>query len=237
VATDFLTAARDAGVDHFSRTQATGIAISGGNVCGVVTNRATISAPIAMGAIDPWTKPLFDQIGCTLPIECEFHQVAILRNSKEMKGSGGACIDSVTATYFRADAHHKFLVGDFYGKRPADPDNFPQSAFDESLEQMIERACRRIPNLSRAEVTRRVTGVYDMTPDSRPLLGEIPEIRGLYICVGFSGMGFKISPAIGLVMSELVLDGEGKAVDISAFRPQRFADGKSVRAEHEYVND
>ena len=44
---------------------------------------------------------------------------------------------------------------------------------------------------------RGVTGVYDMTPDSRPLLGEIPGIRGLYVCAGFSGMGFKISPASG----------------------------------------
>ena len=124
-----------------------------------------------------------------------------------MKGGGCACIDSVTATYFRSDAHDKFLVGDFYGKRPVDPDNFPQRASDESLEEIIERACRRIPKLEEAEVMRGVTGVYDMTPDSRPLLGEIPGIGGLYVCAGFSGMGFKISPAIGVVMSELVIDG------------------------------
>jgi glycine/D-amino acid oxidase-like deaminating enzyme len=84
---------------------------------------------------------------------------------------------------------------------------------------------------------RGVTGVYDMTPDSRPLLGEIPEIAGLYVCAGFSGMGFKISPAIGLVMSELVLDGEGKTVDIRAFRPDRFGAGRPIKAEYEYVDD
>jgi hypothetical protein len=54
-------------------------------------------------------------VGCDLPIECEYHQVAILRNAADMKGGGCACIDSVTATYFRSDAHDKFLVGDFYG--------------------------------------------------------------------------------------------------------------------------
>jgi glycine/D-amino acid oxidase-like deaminating enzyme len=154
-----------------------------------------------------------------------------------MKGGGCACIDSVTATYFRSDAHDKFLVGDFYGKRPVDPDDFPQRASDESLEEIIERACRRVPKLEGAEVMRGVTGVYDMTPDSRPLLGKIPEIAGLYVCAGFSGMGFKISPAIGLVMSELVLDGEGKTVDIQAFHPGRFSAGHPIKAEYEYVDD
>jgi glycine/D-amino acid oxidase-like deaminating enzyme len=154
-----------------------------------------------------------------------------------MKGGGCACIDSVTATYFRSDAHDKFLVGDFYGKRPVDPDNFPQRASDESMEEIIERACRRVPKLERAEVMRGVTGVYDMTPDSRPLLGAIPGIRGLFVCAGFSGMGFKISPAVGLVMSELLLDGKARSVDIGPFRPSRFAENAPIKAEYEYVDD
>jgi glycine/D-amino acid oxidase-like deaminating enzyme len=83
------------------------------------------------------------------------------------------CIDSVTATYFRSDAQDKFLVGDFYGRRGADPDNFPQRAAHHELEEIIERACHRVPKLENAEVMRGATGVYDMTPDWRPLLGEI----------------------------------------------------------------
>lgn len=237
VAGDFLTAARDLGVTYFSRTHATAFKIEAGRCRGVITDRGAISAPIVISATGPWTRPLFQQAGCDLPIECEFHQVAILRNAPDMRGGGCACIDSVTATYFRSDAHDKFLIGDFYGKRPVDPDNFPQRASDESVEEIIERACRRIPKLAGAEVMRGVTGVYDMTPDSRPLLGEIPGVAGLYVCAGFSGMGFKISPAIGLVMSELILDGEGKSVDIRAFRPNRFAENHPIRAEYEYVDD
>jgi len=76
-----------------------------------------------------------------------------------------------------------------------------------------------------------------MTPDSRPLLGEVSGVTGLHICAGFSGMGFKISPAIGLVMSELLLDGRGKTVDISSFCPGRFAAGKPIKAEFEYKDD
>ena len=237
VAGDFLNAARDMGVTYLSRTQTASFVVEAARVRGVVTDQGTVSAPIVISATGPWTRTLFQRAGYDLPIECEYHQVAILRNAPGMKGGGCACIDSVTATYFRSDAHDKFLVGDFYGKRPIDPDDFPQRASDDSLEEIIERASHRVPGLERAEVMRGITGVYDMTPDSRPLLGEIPEIGGLYVCAGFSGMGFKISPAIGLVMSELVLDGEGKTMDIRAFQPGRFAAGHPIKAEYEYVDD
>lgn len=237
VAGDFLGAARDMGATYLSRTQAASFVIEDERVRGVVTDQGTIAAPIVISATGPWTRTLFQRAGCDLPIECEYHQVAILRNAPGMRGGGCACIDSVTATYFRSDAHDRFVVGDFYGKRPVDPDDFPQRATDESLEEIIERACRRVPKLEGAEVMRGVTGVYDMTPDSRPLLGEIPEIGGLYVCAGFSGMGFKISPAIGLVMSELVLDGEGNTVDIRPFHPGRFTAGHPIKAEYEYIDD
>lgn len=237
VAGDFLTAARELGVEYFSRTQATALVVGNERIRGIETDQGSIAASVVISAIGPWTRPLLAQAGCDLPIECEYHQVAILRNAPDMRGGGCACIDSVTATYFRSDAHDKLLVGDFYGKRPVDPDNFPQRASDESLEEIIERSCRRVPKLENAEVMRGVTGVYDMTPDSRPLLGEAPGVQGLYVCAGFSGMGFKISPAIGLVMSELVLDGKGHSVDVSAFRPDRFKLDQPIKAEYEYVDD
>lgn len=237
VANDFLQAARELGVAYFSRTRATELKTHSRRIAGVVTDQGSIAAPVVIAAMGPWTQPLIQQVGYDLPIECEYHHVAILRNAPDMKGGGCACIDSVTATYFRSDAHDKFLIGDFYGKRPVDPDDFPQRASDDSVEEIIERACRRVPKLDGAEVMRGVTGVYDMTPDSRPLLGEVPGVSGLYVCAGFSGMGFKISPAIGLVMSELLLDGLGKTVDISAFRPNRFAEKKPIKAQYEYVDD
>jgi sarcosine oxidase subunit beta len=237
VANDFLARARDLGVGYLPRTEATALRVAGGQIQGVTTEQGVIDSPVVVVATGPWTRPLFQKIGFDLPIEAEYHQVAILINAVDMKSGSCACIDSGTQTYFRPDGSDKFLVGDFYGHRPADPDNFPQRASDESVEGVLERACRRVPKLEKAEVLRGVTGICDMTPDRRPLLGEVPGIAGLLVCAGFSGMGFKISPAVGLVMSELLLDGAGKTVDISAFRPSRFAEGKPIRAEFEYVDD
>lgn len=237
VANDFLTQAREMGVNYLPRTRVTEIRVEQGRVRSVLTDHGAMDTPVVVVATGPWTRPLLQESGYDLPIEPEYHQVAVLRNAPGMRGGGCACIDSVTATYFRSDGLDKFLVGDFYGQRPVDPENFPQRASDECLEELIERACRRVPQLQSAEVLRGVTGVYDMTPDSRPLLGEVPGTAGLYVCAGFSGMGFKISPAIGVVMSELLLDGVSKTVDISSFRLSRFIEDKPIRAEFEYVDD
>jgi sarcosine oxidase subunit beta len=236
VANDFLSQARESGATYLSKTRATNFLIASGCIRGVQTDQGEIHAPIVIAATGPWTRTLFQSTGFDPPIETEFHQVAILKNEASMK-PGAACIDSVTSTYFRSDASDKFLIGDFYGNRPVDPDNFPQRPSETDLEDIIERTARRVPKVANAEVMRGVTGVYDVTPDSRPLLGRVPGIDNLYLCAGFSGMGFKISPAIGLVMSEMILDGDAKSVDIAPFRPTRFADGAPIQAEFEYKDD
>jgi sarcosine oxidase subunit beta len=77
-------------------------------------------------------------------------------------------------------------------------------------------------------------GGYDgITPDQRAILGAAgPE--GHYLCCGFSGTGFKISPAVGASMAELILDGRASTVDISPFRLERFSEGNLLSGEHAY---
>jgi glycine/D-amino acid oxidase-like deaminating enzyme len=192
---------------------------------------------VVVAAVGPWTRPLFQQVEFDLPIETEFHQVAILRNPPGLKPWSCACIDSILSIYFRSESGGFTLVGGFFGPRGYDPDHFAESASEEKLLEMAVLASRRIPSLEDASIARGITGIYDVTPDFRPLLGEIPGISGLYVAAGFSGMGFKISPAIGLIFSELILDGKAKTVDIRAFRPDRFAEGQPIKAPFEYQDD
>jgi sarcosine oxidase subunit beta len=237
VANGFLDAARERGVTYLPLTRVTSLLVKGDRVRGVATENGEIAAPVVVAAAGQWTVALFKRIGVPIPLEAEFHEVAILKNPAEMRGGGCACIDSICNVYFRSDGRDKTLVGGFYGKRGIDVDNFPQRASEESLADMAKEACRRIPALQHAGLMRGITGVYDMSPDARPLLGEVDGITGLHVVAGFSGMGFKISPAVGLVMSELLLDGGAKTVDIRPFRPSRFADGHPIKGQFEYRDD
>jgi glycine/D-amino acid oxidase-like deaminating enzyme len=67
--------------------------------------------------------------------------------------------------------------------------------------------------------------------------GGWPGLDGLVIAAGFSGMGFKISPAIGRAIASLILDGTSSPVDIAAFRPSRFAEGHPITPPHPYEDD
>jgi len=241
VANDFLERAREMGVAYRSQTRVTAFRAEGGRVTGVATDRGDVAAPVVVAATGPWSRPLFAGVGFDLPVEGEYHEVAILKNPSGLSGVGPACIDGITTTYFRPEVGGLTLVGDFWGKRgaEADPDGFSQSATSESLAGLVERTVARVPALADAAIWRGVTGVYDVSPDFRPLIGQAPGTRGLYAVCGFSGMGFKISPAIGLVVSELVLDGRGRTVDIGAFDPARFAPGGAgpIKAQWEYGDE
>ena len=237
VANDFLSKARELGVRYRPRTRVTELRLRGDRIGGVTTEHAEIRAPVVIAATGQWNKSLFAKAGIDLAIHTEYHEVCLVKNPAGMKGGGCACIDSVLCVYFRPEGHDKTLLRAFSGKRDIDPENFPQRASPESLAALADVACRRIPRLEEAELVRGITGVYDVTPDSRALLGEVSEVRGLYVAAGFSGMGFKISPAIGLVLSELILDGQARTVDISAFRVSRFAEGQPIRPEFEYAEN
>jgi len=121
--------------------------------------------------------------------------------------------------------------------RPVRPEEYDEGSDTEECASIVETFLPRIPRLGELGIRPGYAGLYDMSPDARPLMGEVPGVAGLHVLAGFSGMGFKISPAVGLTMSELILDGRSRAVDISDFRPGRFAEGKPIKAQHEYQAD
>lgn len=237
VAQDFLTRAREMGAAYLPQARIVALRVEGGRVRGVVTEHGEIEAPVVILALGPWTAPLLQKIGVNLPLETEYHEVAVLKNPPGMRASGCACIDSIHKLYFRSEGRDLTLVGTFYGPRGMDPDGVPDAVPVDALLKTALAASQRIPSLEEGSLVRGIPGVYDMSPDARPLLGAVPGVGGLYLAAGFSGMGFKISPAVGLVMAELLLDGRATTVDLTAFRPGRFAEGQPIRAACEYQDD
>ena len=81
----------------------------------------------------------------------------------------------------------------------------------------------RLPRFRDLRLIEGWAGLYEMTPDHNPLLGEWPELPGFFIAAGFSGHGLMMSPATGKVMSELIRLGRAQTVDVSPLAPDRFA--------------
>lgn len=236
-ANDLLERAKGMGAELHPRTRVTDFALEGGRLQGVVTDKGLFEAPVVICAAGPGSIPLFRELAFRLPIEPEYHRVAILKNPPGMRGRGCALIDSIVSLYLRSEGPDRTLVGEFVGPRDVDPDDFPQSLTTDELAEIAALGARRIPALADSGLARAVTGIYDMTPDQRPLLGPVPGVEGLFLAAGFSGMGFKISPAVGIAMSELLLDGRSGAVDLSVFDPGRFDAGRPIHAPYEYADE
>ena len=89
----------------------------------------------------------------------------------------------------------------------------------------------RLPALEAAELVEAWAGLYEMTPDHNPLLGEHPELGGFVLANGFSGHGLMMAPATGAAMAELLATGASTTLDIGAFDPGRFARGELFHDE------
>ena len=87
----------------------------------------------------------------------------------------------------------------------------------------------RLPAFEAAELLEGWAGLYEMTPDHNPLLGEHPELAGFYLANGFSGHGLMMAPATGTALAELLMTGASTSVDIGSFDPGRFARGEEFR--------
>ena len=236
VAGDLIAAARERGVRYQPHALVRSLVLSGDRVTGVRTEGGIQLAGLVVLAAGVWTAPLAASAGLKLPIETELHHVAVLEH-RVGRGAPVACIDSVTQTYFRPEAAGAMtLVGGFDGPRGILPDAAPASASALDLAGMVGRAGRLVPALAEAGIARGVTGVYDMTPDARPLLGPVPGVDGLILAAGFSGMGFKIAPAVGECLAQLITSGAAP-VDLTPFRPGRFDDGQPIVAPFPYSDD
>ena len=92
----------------------------------------------------------------------------------------------------------------------------------------------RIPGFSRLRLLRAWAGLYDHNVfDHSGIIGRHPEIANLMLACGFSGHGMMHSPAAGAGVSELILHGKARSVDIAAFAFERIAANQPIR-EHVY---
>jgi len=88
-------------------------------------------------------------------------------------------------------------------------------------ETVMRAAFQRVPATKQSSLSYSNVGLYEMTPDSNPIISEIPGVNGLYCCAGFAGHGFMHAPAVGELTAELIATGR-TSLDISAYAIDRF---------------
>jgi sarcosine oxidase subunit beta len=82
-----------------------------------------------------------------------------------------------------------------------------------------------LPRLVYVGLPTVVEGLYDVTPDHQPILGQVRD--RVWVAAGFSGRGFMQAPAVGRIVAASVL-GAGSDPALAVFDAGRFAEGRLV---------
>ena len=221
----FAKAAQKSGVEIWRGTEATAIRVDRGRVVGVETDRGTVSTRVVVNAAGPFAREIGLMAGLKIPVLPYRRHIFIseqLPASKDdsFPASKIMVIDFATTFYF----HREGGAVLFGMSDPEEPSSYNLSVSWEFLEQVTEAAARRLPALADLGIAHAWAGLYEMTPDAMPIIGEASHPGGFFMINGFSGHGFQHSPATGRLVAEWLLDGR-PSMDLSVFDPARFASG------------
>ena len=232
-ATSLMNAAKARGAVFVQDCSVTGIRLQSGKVAGVSTSKGDFSAPIVVNAAGAWSRQVCQMVGLDLPLGTWRHDVMFVARPPELRLPHPTVIDFPNSMYFRPEGGLTLVGLEDGNPLDEDPDGDSDHARAGFVDRAIDRLCKRVPLMERGGLHSAHGGYDGITPDQHPALGPIgPE--GFWLDCGFSGTGFKISPAVGLCVSEWILDGAPKTVDISSFTPSRFAEGLHLVSEHPY---
>ncbi len=215
------------GLAVYEGVSATGLRTSGDRVTGVETSEGPVEAPVVVNAAGPWGRKVGLWAGRNHSVRWSREGDLVLRLPSDF-GHFPVVSDPGCRTYFRPHGENQLLAGRDYPKEiePLNIDDY-DSGLDLGTRQRIEKGLyRRIPALRDAEFDHGWSSVYTISDDWHPLVGPEPGVEGYYACFAGSGHGFKLAPAIGEALAD-VIAGDAPRIDISELRPGRFADGES----------
>jgi sarcosine oxidase subunit beta len=230
----FRRRAQELGARVLPWTRVTEILRRESRVVGVETSAGRIAAGAVVVAAGAWAPRLCREIGLELPARPKGIDTVLVTRPPELARPHLIFIDNVLGTYLRPESGILTLVGVPCQEWDLDPDG-PASLPPEAPAVGAQLLTHRIPAMERATLARGYRAFDGYSRDRHAILGRVDGIDGLYLQTAHSGSGFKIAPAVGLCMAELILDGRAKTVDIEAFGLKRFAEGRSVEGPHTYA--
>lgn len=179
----------------------------------VHTSAGDVDTPNLVCAAGVGSKVVGDWVGVDLPISAMPRWMHFTQSDCGVPDRIPLTIDFSSSFYF-----HREGAGLVFGGP------------EQTLEEMSEPACHRLPSIAEAGVASSWWGNYDVSPDHNAVVGGSD---GFFYATGFSGHGFQQSPAIGEHVAELLL-GRTPTLDLGEFTADRFAAG-NLRAERFFV--
>jgi sarcosine oxidase subunit beta len=190
------------------------------------TTRGTVSAPIVVNCAGAWAAGIAKMVDIDLPVEPLRRMLVPTEPFDQFPHTAPMIVDMSNGFHFRPEGRGFLLAWNDPEEEPGYKTDFEPSF----IEKILTRAADRVPIFENLAVNpkRAWAGLYEMTPDHHPILGESPEVPGFFFANGFSGHGVMHSPATGKILSDLILTGKTDLIDASLLNFSRFAEGRTI---------
>jgi sarcosine oxidase subunit beta len=234
VASSYARAARRLGVKFLEGERVTRLNLNQSCVSGVETTSGVYSAPVVISTQNIWANELTEWTGIHVPLTPERHKVIALEGPEAYTYGMPVYKDlgSPGMLYCRSYGGRQMLVSEgTAGEYLSEPNNAQGEISMDDVVHLGEQVSDRFPSFAEAGLASSWTGVYDVTPDWNPVLGNVPDVSGLVVGFGFSGHGFKLSPAVGRVLAQQAL---GLPTDVSLlpYSLERFRTGRLLTGRY-----
>ena len=192
----------------------------------IETTRGKVSTRMVVNCAGAWSAEIANMVGIKLPVEPLRRMLVPTEPFDQFPHTAPMIIDMSNGFHFRPESRGFLLAWN-------DPEETPgyKTDFEPSfIEKILTRAADRVPAFENLAVNpkRAWAGLYEMTPDHHPILGESPEVPGFFFANGFSGHGVMHAPATGKILSDLILFGKTDLIDASLLNFSRFAEGRTI---------
>jgi sarcosine oxidase, subunit beta len=221
----YASAAHRMGVKTLTNVEVTGITTARGKVTGVETSKGAIQTPVVVNAAGPWAAQVGHMAGLEVPVVPLRRQIAVTTPLPGLPAGFPFVIDFARNLYFHPEGEGILTGRSNLHEKPG----YDQSVDPEWTAEHLEAAIDRFPLLARAGLLREWAGLYEVTPDSHPILGRTAHLEGYIIAAGFSGHGFMHGPIAGLLMAEVILDGAAQTLNIDQLDLERFEEGRLIQ--------
>ena len=198
----YAEAARRRGVEIKVHTRVTRLSRRDDGTYDVSTEKETFNAPVVVNVAGAWSKEIAAMIGIEIPTTPVRHEIAVTESLKPFLEP--MVISTKKDFYFSQSLRGEIVggVGD-----PNEPSSYSTASSPDFLFRYA-RALRDVfPALGKVRIIRQWAGLYDMSPDARPIVGTVDGYGGYYHACGFSGHGFMISPMVAKLLTELITTG------------------------------
>jgi sarcosine oxidase subunit beta len=195
-----------------------------------------LDARVVVVAAGPWSPALLRQAGYELPVRTAQAEVGRFRLPPAFGSPPPAFADfSAAQLYFVPRADGILEVGGLdpeHAEYAIDPDDCPEGATRATLAHYRRGLVARLRGAEQGHWRGSWSAVYDVTPDWHPAIGYVAE--NVIVAAGFSGHGFKLAPAVGVTVAELVRDGRASSYDMGLLDPARFERDDLVTTTYGY---